>query len=29
VSDVIELTRNGRTKFYYCDICGFVRIMIK
>ena len=27
VSDVIELTRNGRTKFYYCDICGFVRIM--
>ena len=26
VSEVIELTRNGRTKFYYCDICGFVRI---
>lgn len=26
VSDVIELTRNGRTKFYYCDTYGFTEI---
>ena len=26
VSDVVELTRNGRTKFYYCDTYGFTEI---
>ena len=26
MSDVIELTRNGSTKFYYCDMCGFSKL---
>jgi hypothetical protein len=26
VSDVIELNKDGQIQFYYCDICGFVRI---
>ena len=28
VSDVIELTRNGRTKFYYCDTYGFTEVLV-
>lgn len=26
MSDVIELNRDGRKQFYYCDMCGFTRI---
>lgn len=26
MSDVIELTINGHSIFYYCDMCGFTRI---
>lgn len=26
MSDIIELTRPGRSKFYYCDMCGFQRL---
>ena len=26
VSDVIELNRQGKKKFYYCEMCGFTRL---
>lgn len=26
MSDVIELNRDGRKWFYYCDMCGFTRL---
>ena len=26
MSDVIELNRDGRKQFYYCDMCGFTRL---
>ena len=26
MSDVIELINQGRSKFYYCDMCGFQRL---
>jgi hypothetical protein len=26
MSDVIELNRDGRKQFYYCDMCGFSRL---
>ena len=26
MSDVLEINRNGRKYFYYCDMCGFTRI---
>ena len=28
MSDVIEIKRNGRKQFYYCDMCGFVRVKV-
>ena len=27
VSDIIELRRHGRSKLYYCEMCGFTRLM--
>ena len=26
MSDVIEIRTHGRSYFYYCDMCGFVRV---
>ncbi len=26
MSDVIEIHSRGRSYFYYCDMCGFVRV---
>ena len=28
MSDVVELNRNGRKNFYYCDMTGFVRVPV-
>ena len=28
MSDVIEIKRNGRKQFYYCDMVGFVRVQV-
>ena len=26
MSDIIEIKRQNRSAFYYCDMCGFVRV---
>ena len=28
MSDVIEIKSRGRSYFYYCDMCGFVRVKV-
>ena len=28
MSDVIEIKSRGRSYFYYCDMCGFVRVQV-